>query len=116
MGEYTVSVNTDTDGDGTAEFEYVSGTLQSVSVVYNTTDEPTVVITEVGGAGRTVLNLAAASTDTEYRPQYPAHGSTGAAIEGIYAPMYLQGRKLLVTVEGADVDTTGAVVVRLLTS
>lgn len=116
MAEYTVSVNTDEDGDGSAEFDYVTGTLQSVSIEYNTTAEPTVVITEVGGAGRTVLNLAAANTNTEYRPQYPAHGVDGAAIEGIYAPMYLQGRRLLATVEGADADTEGAVVVRLLTS
>jgi hypothetical protein len=116
MPIYTVSVPTDASGDGSVSTPLVHGFLQSISVSYVTTTISTVTVTESGGGARELLDASPANTNaTTYNPQYPVHGSDGAAISDVYTWAYLEGRPLVVSVTGADADTDDAVTVTIIT-
>jgi hypothetical protein len=100
-------------GDKTTEIPGgVRGALMSFYLDYNasapgaTTD---VVISEVGGAGRTFLTRTNTATDGEFPVRIPETGNTGTAGAGV-TPHLMGGGQIKVAVTGCDALTNAVVV------
>ncbi len=61
-----------------------------------------VTITEDGGLGQTVLTLTNNNTTKVARPRVLLQDTSGANLTAVYAPIYIPGRRLLVSVAQAD--------------
>lgn len=107
---------TTTGANGSAEGEAttpggIRGAVMSFRVDYeatapNTTD---VTITEVGGAGRTLLTLTDRNTDGEFPVRIAEVGATGTAGTGT-TPILMGGEPIEVAVAGCNAITNAVVV------
>lgn len=97
-------------GTGISELPF-SGFVMGIKVDYDDSAPATttVVITENGGLGRTILTLGAANTDAIYNPQFQIMDDDGVA-QTLYSPFYISSQSLLVTIAGADALTNAVVV------
>lgn len=97
-------------GDNTTAIRGIKGALMSVRFDYHASAPATtdLTLTEIGGAGRTLLTLTNINTDGEYPIRIAEVGTTGTAL-GTYTPILLDGVQLKVALAQCD-QLTNAVV------
>ena len=115
----TVKVNSNGSGAGSAICENPRGFLRGVRIEYGGTPDANTVVTiaeaNANSLQRTILTKTT-GTDATYNPHDEIQNAAAAA-QDQYTPFYFEGDvDLTVTVSAAVIDTTDAVVVRLLLS
>lgn len=100
---------------GTALVSAGHGQLDAVSVAIGSAPATTdVVITEVGGLGRTLVTLADMSADVVIYPRVQATSNAGAGLTGEYVPYSLSGATLQIAVDDANDDDVITVIIQVI--
>lgn len=98
-------------GDNTTSGKGIRGALMSVRLDYHASApgaSTDLTITEIGGAGRTLLTLTNTATDGEYPIRIAETGTTGTAL-ATYTPILLDGVQLKVALAQCDALTDAVV-------
>jgi hypothetical protein len=119
MGEYTLNATTVGSAGAATVTVYtpiLHGWVHAIKTDYHASAPATttVVYSEDGGAGRSILSLAAGNTDATDYPQVLAQGADGADLTAIYTPVYISGRRIKMVVALSDA-LTNAVVATIIT-
>lgn len=116
MPIYTVPVNSDGSGTGSASSAPIRGYLLGIKFLFGGTPAATTdtVVTEANGMGRTLLTLTNVNTNGVYNPQAQSMDGTGTPVT-FYTPYYLNG-PLTITIAQAVASTLAAVTAIINTS
>ncbi len=115
--EQTINVTT-TGSAGSATGAWktkqaIEGFVEAIKITRNgsTPDTTTVIVTEVGGMGRTLATVTLSSASVTIYPTVQATDNTGAAVTGAYRRLYVGGRMLNIAVAVSDAAADAVTVI-----